>query len=118
MRAAAYQLALFFICLNVSLYIVAETQVLPIYMPPYENSSNMIARTLATLGLAGVGTLATIMTGNPWLGIAALTTWVGSVLFPFINWALFGFANFLGMIAATTGNPVSCMHARAYLFVE
>jgi len=60
---------------------------------------------LVSLGILGGGVLAAILSGNPWIGVGALAVFVGSVLFPFLDWALFGFVNFMEQIAYTTGNP-------------
>jgi len=105
MKTTAFSLILFFVCLNVSLYIIKETQLIPYYVEPYEDPSEFSTRIVTSLGILGGGALVAALTGNAWIGVAALTMWVGSVLLPFFDWGLFGFANFLGSMAAMTANP-------------
>ena len=105
MKTTAFAIVMFFVCLNVSLYIIKETQLLPYYVEPYEDPSEFVTRIATSLGILGSGALVAAITRNPWTGVVAISAWVGSILMPFFNWALFGFANFMGSMAALTENP-------------
>lgn len=106
MKTTAYTLLLFFICLNLSLYLIHETQVFPSAAEePWESPDDIWSRFSTSVGLLGVVAIVAVWTKNPYLGIAGLTLWVADVFLPIVNWVFFGLPNFITAVAGscTTG---------------
>jgi len=104
MRVTAYSILLFFVCLNVSLYLLAETEVLPYYQPAYESPSDITTRLVGSLTILTVGALVAFVVGNWLVGAAALALFALNLLVPVFSWIFFGFPNFLTQLASATGD--------------
>lgn len=105
MRVTAYSIILFFVSLNVSLYLIAETQVLPYYQQPYVSPADMkITRTVGSLAILTIGMIVAALTRNWLFGAAALVLWALDYLIPIVHWVFFGFPEFMAQVAATTGD--------------
>lgn len=115
MKVALYDLILFFVCLNLAVYLVNETHLVgDFYIPPYEEPSNILSR-LVTLNLTGVdlrfggttlavGGLVGLITGNlVYGGILALILFALDLFIPFAKWVLFGFPTFINQLAEIDG---------------
>jgi len=118
MKVTAYGSVVFFVCLNLSLYLLNETQVLPSYqLSPYEEPAGITAAlidfniTADELLLAGiplaVAGIIFFVTGNfIFGGTVAIILFALQLLFPIVRWILFGFPIFLGQI----GVPVTIVY--------
>lgn len=110
MRVTAYGTLIFFVTLNLSLYLLNASQVLSSYrLSPIEEpagiSTQLIDFNVTTDELLMVGIPLAIMviirtlTGNFILGgTVALLLFGLEMLFPIVRWILFGFPIFLGQI--------------------
>lgn len=110
MKVTAYGSVVFFVCLNLSLYLLNETQVLPNYqMSPFEEPTGITSRlidfdiTVDELLLAGiplaVAGIIFFVTGNfIFGGTVAIILFALQLLFPVVRWILYGFPIFLGQI--------------------
>lgn len=111
MRVTAFSIILFFVCLNVALYIVHETQVLPFSQEPYEDPGDFTTtgtisyRLAGSLTLLGVTAMVAILSKNTYIALAGLTIWVADIFFPVFHWILFGFPEFATRLAAASGSP-------------
>lgn len=106
MRVTAFSLLLFYVCLNISIYLVAETEVLPYYIPPHESPENMLIVTMiGAISFMTVTGIVSSIIGNWLFGAASLTVWAISYILPIFKWVFWGFPEFLIMIAYTTENP-------------
>lgn len=109
MKVTAYGSLIFFICLNLSLFLLNETEMLPNYeLSPYEEPEQIQSIFLnVSIGniLLMAGTSLTIvaiikiLTGNfIFGGTVGLILFALQALFPAVQWILFGFPIFLGQI--------------------
>jgi hypothetical protein len=110
MKVTAYGTLVFFICLNLSLYFLNTTQVLPNYrISPFEDPTGIqgqmtfidisAASLIGGLGVIGVGFLIGAMLGRLVLGATlGLIVFTLTLLGPPIQWILFGFPTFLAQI--------------------
>lgn len=111
MKIGLYSLMLFFICLNLSVYLMNESQLLgDFYIPPYEEPSNILSR-LLTLNITGTD----LLFGGTTIAVGFIVSWISGkfiyggtlalILFaidlfvPMAKWILFGFPTFLNQIA-------------------
>lgn len=102
MRVTAYALIVFFICLNLSFYIIAETEVLPEYKAPYEKPTgiesqftNVLTLTIVTVIGAGISAIM----GRFLLGATiSLIIWVLGYFLPIVSWVFVGFPRFLAQM--------------------
>ena len=108
MRTTPFTLILFFVALNVSLFIINETNVITSsdVAPPYTDpegipnlliSFDLTTETLLTgITIAGVGTLIGLIFGNLVNGgLLALVLFALNMLFPVVRWVVVGFPLFL-----------------------
>jgi hypothetical protein len=108
MRTTPFTLILFFVALNVSLFIINETNVItsndvaPPYTDPEEIPNLLISFDLTTetlltgITIAGVGTLIGLIFGNLVNGgLLALVLFALNMLFPVVRWVVVGFPLFL-----------------------
>jgi len=110
MKVTAYGTLIFFICLNLSLYLLNTTQVLPNYqVSPYEDPTGIQEQLvfidisayslIGGLGVIGVGFLVGFIIGKFLLGATlGLIVFTLTLLVEPIQWILFGFPTFLGQI--------------------
>lgn len=109
-RLGAYGIILFFICINVSLYMLNEFQVVGDFeQPPYETPTG-IQDMLLNVDLSGenllmggtiiaVGIIFGFITGHlVYGGTIALILFALDLLLPVVRWVLFGFPVFLTQI--------------------
>lgn len=108
-NVTAYALLVFFVSLNLSLYLLNETEVLPDYrQSAYEEPAGMIdifgTLTLESLLMVAgtsltVGGLLALFTGNLALaGTVGLILMALQMVFRIVRWILFGFPIFLGQL--------------------
>jgi len=111
MRMTPFTMVMFFIALNVSLYIINETGVItpsgteahqPI-VSPTEVSGTLVDISGTSLLMAGVplviGTIIGWITRNIWAGgTLAIILFALDLLFPVVRWVLFGIPEFLTQI--------------------
>lgn len=114
MRVTAYSLVLFFVCLNLSLFLLNNTQVLPDYrVSPFEEPEGIQAHLISfdisgsTLLMAGtalsVWVIISALTGNLIFGgTVALILFALTMLFPVVRWILYGFPIFLQQVGVPT----------------
>lgn len=105
MRVTAYSIIFFFVSLNVSLYLIAETQVLPFYLQPFEQPTDITNRLVGSLTVLTVGALVAFLVGNALIGIAGLMLFILNLFLPVFRWIFFGLPEFLTILANTTENP-------------
>lgn len=110
MRVTAFSILLFFVCLNLSLYFINETQVLPnMEQPPYTAPEDMASRFILVDVSAGnlliggsvlaVGFIVGWITGRMiYGGTVAIILFAMDLLFPVVRWTLFGFPLFLNQL--------------------
>lgn len=110
MRVTAYGTLIFFICINLSLYLLNTTQVLPNYqVSPYEDPEGITdqlifidlsaTNVIGGLGIIGVGTIIGFILKRLVLGATlGLIVFTLTLLVPPIQWILFGFPIFLGQL--------------------
>jgi hypothetical protein len=109
MKVTAFGLLLFFVALNVSLYVINETAILPYKQSPYEEPSGIIGRLvhldLSTQNLAIGGAGLTVFVILGWItghllfgGTVAIVLFAMSLLFEPLKWLIFGFPTFLGQM--------------------
>jgi hypothetical protein len=110
MKVTAFGLLLFFVALNVSLYVINETAILPYYkQSPYEEPQGIINRLvhldLSTSNLAIGGAALTVFIILGWItghllfgGTVAIVLFAMSLLFEPLKWLIFGFPTFLGQM--------------------
>jgi hypothetical protein len=103
MRITAFSIILFFVCLNLSLYVINVTQLVGnVGMSPYESPANILSM-FSTLIFIGVGTIVGWATGNLIFGGAiALIIGVCSYLFNVVNWVFNGTSLFLSKIMGSS----------------
>lgn len=104
MRLTAYSIILFFVCLNVSLYLVNELQVIPFGLEPYESPGDITTRLVGGFAILTVGALIEVIAQNWLFGAAALVLFALDYLLPIFHWIFFGFPEFVTMVAAASGN--------------
>lgn len=118
MRLTAFAILLFFTCLNVSLYLINETAILPHWkQTPYEEPTGITGR-LIHLDLSaenlvmGATTLSVavilgFLTGHLIFGgTVAIILFAMDLLFPVLKWVVFGLPSFLGQMLYTTDMTV------------
>lgn len=110
MRITAFSLILFFICLNLSIYLINETGALTgVGKSPYTNPDEItwlimgidISSGDLVLGVVtiGVGFAVGLLTGQLILGgTLALILFAINLVIPVLKWVLFGFPIFLGQL--------------------
>ena len=110
MKVTAYGSLIFFVCLNLSLYLLNTTQVLPNYtQSPYEEPAGIqdklihfdLSATNLLIGVTvlGVGAIIGYITGHlVFGGTIAIVLLALDLIFPVVKWILFGFPIFLGQI--------------------
>lgn len=110
MKLSALGLLLFFVALNVSLYVINETAILPYYkQSPYEEPQGIVNRLvhldLSTQNLAIGGAGLTVFVILGWItghllfgGTVAIVLFAMSLLFEPLKWLIFGFPTFLGQM--------------------
>lgn len=110
MRISAFSLILFFICLNLSIYLINANQVLTgVGKSPYTDPTEISGLVLGlditgenlVLGVVtiGVGFAVGLLTGQLILGgTLALVLFAINLVIPILKWILFGFPIFLGQI--------------------
>jgi len=116
MRTTPYALLLFFVCLNLSLYMMNEADILPPYeeVQPYTQPSDMLAKfahidlSSGTLLVGSIAFVASVifglLTGNLILGgTVGLILLSISILSPVAAWVLLGFPYLLAQIGV---NPI------------
>jgi hypothetical protein len=107
LRISAFGLILFFVSLNISLYLINETAILPSYsQSPYESPQNIQAK-LVHLDLSAenlmIGIVAAAASGLIGLitghllfgGTVALIFLAMDILFPIVKWVVFGLPEFM-----------------------
>lgn len=113
MKATPFVIILFFVSLNLSLYIINESDVLgsgdDIYQP-YETPTGMLAFfpnadvgavLVSGITTLGVGGIVGAITGHLLLGTTVgLLLWAISLMFPTITWIIAGFPIFLQQMGA------------------
>jgi hypothetical protein len=120
MRLTPFTLVLFFISINVSLYVINETGVITMqgtetiqpYVSPTEISGILVYVDATSILMAGtalvVGTILSWLTSNIWVGgTLAVILFALDLLFPIVRWILFGFPVFLGQIGVHASIIVS-----------
>lgn len=106
MRVTAYSIILFFVCLNVSLYLVNELQVIPFGLAPYESPDAISTRLVGGFAILTVTMLVSALLGRLVYGAAiGLVLFALDIMLPIFHWIFFGFPEFMTMVAATSGNP-------------
>lgn len=110
LKVTAYGSLLFFICINLSLYFLNTTQVLPNYrQSPYEEPTGIqeqlmfidvsAASIIGAAGIIGVGFLIGAIMNRLVLGATmGLVIFVLTLLVPPIQWLLFGLPVFLSQL--------------------
>lgn len=110
MRVTAFTILLFFVCLNLSLYFINETQILPnMEQPPYTAPEDIGSRLILVdvsaqnllLGgsILAVGFIVGWITGRMiYGGTVAIILFAMDLLFPVVRWTLFGFPLFLNQL--------------------
>lgn len=107
MRISAFGLILFFVSLNVSLYLINETAILPSFsQSPYETPQNIQTKLVhldlsaenLIIGIVAAATsgLIGLITGHLLFGgTVALIFLALDILFPMIKWVVFGLPEFM-----------------------
>lgn len=114
MKLTAFAILLFFVCLNVSLYLINETAILPYWkQSPYEEPSGIVGRlihldlSLENLAIGGttltVSAILGLITGHLIFGgTVAIILFAFDLFFPVVKWVVFGLPSFLGQMLDTT----------------
>lgn len=110
MRVTAFSILLFFVSLNLSLYFINETQILP-YMeqPPYTSpediGSHLVLVDVSAQNLLIGGSILAVGFVVGWItgrmiygGTVAIILFAMDLLFPVVRWTLFGFPLFLNQL--------------------
>lgn len=107
MKISAFGLILFFVCLNISLYLISVFGVLPSFQQsPYETPENITTKLVhldlsggtLIIGIvaAGVGGLVSLITGHLLFGgTVALVFLALDIIFPLVRWIVFGLPEFM-----------------------
>lgn len=110
MKITAFGLIVFFVCMNVSLYVINETAILPYAkINPYEEPSGITGRLVSvdlsngTLMIAGTGLVMAVIigwaTGNLLLGgMLGVILFGLSIFFPIVSWVVLGLPRFLAQM--------------------
>jgi hypothetical protein len=110
MKLTAFGILLFFICLNVSLYMINETAILPYWQQsPYEEPSGITGRlvhldlTAENLVIGGTTLSVLIIIGYItghliFGGTVAIILFAFDLFFPVIKWIIFGLPTFLSQM--------------------
>ena len=114
MRLTVYPVILFFVCLNLALFMMNETALLgELSRPPYEEPTAIIENlfyldlSTNTLIMAGTSLVVSIIVGfiagnMIYGGTVAIILFALNLLFPIVRWVLFGFPIFLAQIGVPT----------------
>lgn len=103
MRVGAFEILLFFICLNLSCYVLHEMDALPETIEAMETPESINQQFYYSIGtslaiIAG-GTIAGLVVSAVIQGAAiALVVAALSWLVPILNWIFFGFSNMLSLM--------------------
>ena len=107
MKVTAYAILLFYVSLNISLYLVNQTQVLPYNVPAQRTPFNMAQALLGGFLTMTIASIAAVLVGNLLIGAAA-----GLSLFAIqyligqdtvIHWVFYGFPAFINDAALASG---------------
>lgn len=114
-RVTAYSLIMFYVVLNISLYVVAATEVFPdASIPAIEDvgGTGLYMRLVGSFLTLGLGALISALTQNWLFGAAALVLWAlqfflgsGSIF----HWVFYGLPNFLTVSMAAAGVDASAL---------
>ena len=103
MRQVAYNIILFYICLNLACGFIIETELLPgSYIQPASSAEQMpfwgtasSLTTISSIAIPGIGGLIAVLTGHLFFGAALLILAALTYLFPIIQWLINGFPVFI-----------------------
>lgn len=109
MKIGAFEILLFFICLNLSCFILNEMEALPYYIEPVETVESINAQFVTTIGgaiaIIGGGVFAGLLIGAIVQAAAiALVIAALSFLVPLFDWIIMGFPKML--IALGVPEPI------------
>jgi len=115
MRATPFAILLFFVCLNLSIYFVNETQILPnMEQPPYSAPEDIATKLVhvdtsgesllaGILGSLAVASIVRWLTGRMiYGGTVAIILFAMNLLFPIVRWLIFGFPLFMDQMGVHT----------------
>ena len=109
----AYHLILFFVCINASLYLIQETQVLSISTEPIESLDNIYTRMLSGFVTFTVVAIITGLGGYLAYGVTiGLLLWVADIFLGssgIISWIIYGIPQFATQAALMAGADASVM---------
>jgi len=110
MRQAAYNLVLFYICINLACGFIIETGLLPgsqiqpassaEQMPFWSTASSLT--TISSIAIPGIGGLIAVITGHLFFGAALLVLAALTYLFPIFQWLINGFPVFIAHLNVPT----------------
>ncbi len=103
MRGIAFDILLFYICLNLSCWLIVETNILPgISVQPESSPEQMpfwgtvsSLTTISSIAIPGIGGLIAIITGHLLFGAALLVLAALTYFFPIVQWLINGFPIFI-----------------------
>lgn len=113
MKLTAFLIIAFFVCLNVCLYIISETAVLPYSeTSPYETPSGISTKlfyvdlSTGNLLIAGtqliIGTILGFIAGHLIFGgTVAIILFAMTLIFPIVKWVVFGLPTFLAQMGVS-----------------
>lgn len=114
MRTSAYAVLLFFVCLNVSLFIISETEVLPQYAEPYETPTDIRIRLVGSFTVLTVTIILSGIVGQWLVGVAVgLLLWVLDFFIGttgIISWIFLGFPEFIERAAMMSGADLTFVY--------
>lgn len=103
MRVTAFGLITFFVCLNLSLYLINEFQVLAVEQPEQTPPANIYTQLIGSLLTLGAGALLTYVFENWLFGTGALALWGIQFLLGTDNivyWIFYGTPEFVNRFAS------------------
>lgn len=102
MKIGAFEILLFFICLNLGCYILNEMEALPITIQSTETPLS-IRNVVASVGIITVGVVVGFLIGAIWQGaVIAIIIASLSLVLPMANWVFFGVVDLFDAIGVPT----------------
>ena len=110
MKLEAYDVILFYICLNLACGIIVEGPILPgSYAQPASSAEQMpfwgtvsSLTVISSIAIPGIGGLIAIITGHALFGAALLILAALTYLFPILQWIINGFPVFIANMGVPT----------------
>ena len=102
MKVGAFEILLFFICLNLGCFILNEMEALPFTIQSTETPLS-IRNVVASVGLITVGVVVGFLIGAIWQGaVIAIIIASLSLVLPIANWVFFGVVDLFDALGVPT----------------